>query len=83
MLHHASYAEDQDTGQEHPDPDLEPERQDSGDPLAEPDPARGLTYTWDTEVSRLLWRPSTPTNVVTVKVSRGKEVEELKFRRRK
>ena len=23
----------------------------SGDPLAEPDPARGLTYTWDTEVS--------------------------------
>ncbi len=51
-------------------------------PLADPDPARGLTHTWDTEVSRLLWRPSTA-NVDTVQVSRGKDTEELKFRRRK
>lgn len=54
----------------------------TGEPLAEPDPARGFTHTWDTEVSRLLWRPSTA-NVDTVKVSRGKETEELKFRKRK
>jgi pilus assembly protein CpaB len=54
----------------------------SGDPLAEPDPKRGLTYTWDTEVSRLLWRPSA-SNLDSVQVSRGKETEVLKFRRRK
>lgn len=54
----------------------------SDDPLADPDPTRGLTHTWDTEVSRLLWQPSTA-NLDTVQVSRGKETEELKFRRRK
>ncbi len=54
----------------------------SNDPMAEPDPARGSTHTWDTEVSRLLWRPSTA-NMDTVKISRGTETEELKFRKRK
>ena len=53
----------------------------SDDPLAEGDPTRGLTHTWDTEVSRLLWEP-TGANLDTVQVSRGKETEELKFRRR-
>jgi pilus assembly protein CpaB len=53
----------------------------SGDPLAEPEPARGLTYTWDTEVSRLLWRPSA-SNVDSVQVSRGNETKVVKFRRR-
>jgi pilus assembly protein CpaB len=53
----------------------------SDDPLAEGDPTRGLTHTWDTEVSRLLWEP-TAANLDTVQVSRGKETEELKFRRR-
>jgi len=54
----------------------------SGDPLAEPDPARGLTYTWDTEVSRLLWRPSA-SNLDSVQVSRGGATEVLKFRKLK
>lgn len=54
----------------------------SNEPLAEPDPARGLTYTWDTEVSRLLWRPSAARQDV-VKVSRGNAIEELKFPKRK
>ena len=54
----------------------------SEEPLAEPDPTRGLTHTWDTEVSRLLWRPST-SNVDTVQVSRGTETKEVKFPRRK
>ncbi len=54
----------------------------SEEPLAEPDPARGLTHTWDTEVSRLLWQPSSA-NVDTVQVSRGNETKEVKFRRRK
>ncbi|MFQ5773017.1 MAG: Flp pilus assembly protein CpaB [Kiloniellaceae bacterium] len=50
----------------------------SDDPLAEPDPARGLTYTWDSEVSRLIWRPTASRQDV-VKVSRGNEIQELKF----
>jgi len=53
----------------------------SDQPLAEPDPTRGLTHTWDTEVSRLLWQPSSA-NLDTVQVSRGKETEEVKFQRR-
>ena len=55
---------------------------DGGEPLADPDPTRGITHTWDTEVSRLLWRPSSR-NLDTVNVSRGKETEELKFGKRK
>jgi len=54
----------------------------SDNPLSEPDPARGKTYTWDTEVSRLLWRPSNA-RTDTVKISRGNEVQELKFPKRK
>ena len=53
----------------------------SGAPLAEPDPERGKTYTWDSEVSRLLWRPSAARHT-TVQVSRGNEVKELKFPKR-
>ncbi len=53
----------------------------TGEPMAEPDPKRGKTHTWDTEVSRLLWRPSV-SNRDTVQVSRGNATEELKFRRR-
>ena len=56
----------------------------SDEPLAEPDPARGLTHTWDTEVSRLLWSPrTTSANTDTVQVSRGNETQELKFPKRK
>ena len=52
----------------------------SEEPLADPDPARGTTHTWDTEVSRLLWRPrASKSNTVTVQVSRGGEIQELKF----
>ena len=56
----------------------------SDQPLAEPEPARGLTHTWDTEVSRLLWSPRTSTaNTDTVQVSRGNETQEMKFPKRK
>lgn len=50
----------------------------SQEPLAEPDPTRGVTYTWDTEVSRLIWRPSS-VNQDVVDVSRGNETQQLKF----
>ncbi len=53
----------------------------SEEPLAEPDPERGQTYTWDSEVSRLLWRPSS-TNQDIVKVNRGKESQEQRFDKR-
>jgi pilus assembly protein CpaB len=46
----------------------------SDEPLAEPDPARGSTHTWDTEVSRLLWSPSKAKKDV-VQVIRGKQRE--------
>ena len=52
----------------------------SDEPLAEPDPARGTTYTYESEVSRLLRRPSgnqSAKDVVTV--TRGGESQELKF----
>lgn len=53
-----------------------------GEPLAEPDPERGQTHTWDSEASRLLWRPS-QTNQDVVQVSRGNEVQELRFNKSK
>lgn len=48
------------------------------DPMEEPDPERGETYTWDTEVSRLIAVPSSARQDV-VKVSRGNATEEMKF----
>jgi pilus assembly protein CpaB len=53
----------------------------SDEPLAEPDPERGKTHTWDTQVSRLLYVPSTANQDVVV-ISRGKEKEELRFRKK-
>lgn len=50
----------------------------SGDPLAEPNPERGSTHTWDTEVSRLLFEPSKKKrNKQTVQVQRGSKVLSL------
>lgn len=51
------------------------------DPLAEPDPERGKTHTWDTEVSRLIAVPSS-TRQDVVNVSRGNATEEMKFPKR-
>ena len=53
----------------------------SEEPLAEPDPERGQTHTWDSEVSRLLWRPSR-SNKDVVQVNRGSESKELRFNKR-
>ena len=53
----------------------------SDEPLAEPDPERGSTYTWDSEASRLIWQPSSA-NQDTVQVARGQKSEELKFDKR-
>jgi len=53
----------------------------SGEPLAEPEPERGQTYTWDSEVSRLIWRPSN-TNKDIVQVNRGKDSQEQRFDKR-
>jgi len=53
----------------------------SGEPLEEPDPERGTTHTWDSEVSRLIWRPSR-TNQDVVQVSRGNQTEELRFNKK-
>ncbi|MFQ6017103.1 MAG: Flp pilus assembly protein CpaB [Kiloniellaceae bacterium] len=57
---------------------------DSDDPLAEPDPTRGKTHTWDTEVSRLLTGPrrsgrsrANPQQDV-IQVSRGNRTTVLK-----
>jgi len=53
----------------------------SEEPLAEADPERGQTYTWDSDVSRLIWRPSS-TNQDVVQVNRGKESQEQRFDKR-
>ncbi len=50
----------------------------SGEPLAEPDPEKGKTHTWDSEVSNLLRQPSA-TNQERVQVIRGGSTVELKF----
>ena len=47
------------------------------DPLDETDPERGQTHTWDTEVSRLV--AGTRGNKKVVNVTRGNEVQELRF----
>ncbi|MFQ5466937.1 MAG: Flp pilus assembly protein CpaB [Kiloniellaceae bacterium] len=49
----------------------------SEQPLADPDPVRGKTYTWDSEVSRLIWLPSAA-NQDVISVSRGNAVEQIK-----
>ena len=50
----------------------------SDEPLAEPDPERGRTHTWDTEVSRLLFEPrKKKKNKQTVQVQRGNKVISL------
>lgn len=53
----------------------------SGEPLEEPDPERGKTHTWDSEVSRLIWRPSRA-NQDVVQVSRGSQNEEVRFNKK-
>ncbi len=53
----------------------------SGEPLAEPNPERGETYTWDSDVSRLIWRPSR-VNQDVVQVNRGKDSKEQRFNKR-
>lgn len=53
----------------------------SGEPLEEPDPERGETHTWDSEVSRLIWRPSRA-NQDVVQVSRGSQTEEVRFNKK-
>ena len=45
------------------------------DPMAEPDPERGGTYTFDSEVSIL----ATKTRQKTVDVTRGNEVNQRRF----
>lgn len=47
------------------------------EPLEEPDPARGRSLTWESEVSRLL--PPPPGSERIVKVDRGNTSEELRF----
>ena len=53
----------------------------SDEPLNEPDPERGQTHTWDSEVSRLIWRPSN-SNKDVVQVNRGSDSKELRFNKR-
>jgi pilus assembly protein CpaB len=53
----------------------------SDEPLEEPDPERGETHTWDSEVSRLIWRPSRA-NQDVVQVSRGSQTEEVRFNKK-
>ncbi|MCH9051902.1 MAG: Flp pilus assembly protein CpaB [Proteobacteria bacterium] len=48
------------------------------DPLAEPDPTKGKTHTWDSEVSHLIRRPSAM-NQQKVQVIRGSRTTELRF----
>ena len=50
----------------------------SDDPLAEPDPTKGKTHTWDSEVSHLIRRPSAM-NQQKVQVIRGSRTTELRF----
>ncbi|MEQ8357713.1 MAG: Flp pilus assembly protein CpaB [Kiloniellaceae bacterium] len=62
--------------------DAELERLATGEePLEEPDPERGDTYTWDNEVSRLVGRRSGKNggNKKVVNITRGNEVQELRF----
>lgn len=47
--------------------------------LREPDPARGTTHTWDTEVSRLLYTPRPADRQDVVQVLRGGRMVELRF----
>lgn len=54
----------------------------SGEPLAEPNPERGQTYTWDSDVSRLIWRPTSRISQDIVQVNRGKDSEEQRFKKR-
>ena len=51
------------------------------EPLDEPDPERGETYTWDTEVSRLVGieNGNKGGNKKVVNITRGNEVQEQRF----
>ncbi len=51
------------------------------EPLDEPDPERGETYTWDTEVSRLvgIQNGNKGGNKKVVNITRGNEVQEQRF----
>ena len=51
------------------------------EPLEEPDPERGDTYTWDTEVSRLVGieNGNKGGNKKVVNITRGNEVQEQRF----
>ncbi len=50
------------------------------EPLEEPKPEKGRTYTWDSEASQLVTARGTEDTGVVV-VARGKELTELKFKR--
>lgn len=61
--------------------EAELERLANGDEtLEDPDPERGDTYTWDSEVSRLVgMRSKDGGNKKVVNITRGNEVQELRF----
>ncbi len=50
-------------------------------PVEEPNPTSGQTYTWDSEASLLVPDRTSSGDVTVITVSRGKEIEELKYRR--
>lgn len=53
----------------------------NGDPLKEPEPVKGKTYTWDAEASVLVNWPTTEEEGTVVRVARGGKVEEIRFKR--
>ena len=53
----------------------------TGDPLEEPEPVKGKTYTWDAEASVLVSWPSAEEEGTVVRVARGGKVEEIRFKR--
>lgn len=55
----------------------------SDEPLAEAEPARGRSYTWDTQVSRLIQGPSTKNRQDLVEVLRGNDIKVLSFKKKK
>ena len=50
-------------------------------PLEEPNPTSGQTYTWDSEASLLVPDRTSSGNISIITVVRGKETEQLKYRR--
>ena len=50
-------------------------------PIEEPNPTAGQTYTWDSEASLLVPDRTSSGDVAVITVVRGKETEQLKYRR--